>query len=628
VYFRPSTIAGDNYVVDARVVWDQQRPALAPGRQAELTGAHGGRVLAGRTARIEVWRRVRLLRLVHWGRAAHDWNDTVVNMQTALQSAAVRYAAAYVKLDYRWPDVELEIQNADHGGFGVRANWGTLRAALAHAAHDDLLDLERPYAAIHGVGPTFDSARMLHESFAAVNAPPTPTFQQLLDRLVIEKLSQLLAVPRAAPGWTVEQQRTLEAIWLLVHSWENTPPAICGDAGLRGWVTAAGSAIAAGMRALLQRAGPVHGVATFHVGPAPAGPVPGFAFPVPNQIGQCTYNVVHVPAPDQYAPLVDALFVPHELRQELLAYKAAYDAAYPGPAPNNLPARMLGLVQRQILSAPWPTVTAEEAILESTRNDYNAVWSAPRTLSGPSPDCKTFNHDRPPSGFIPCARDLVAEEVERINTKVTAFCQPIFHWAGHQLDLAIRGSMHQTMTGGEYDDLADGVIVVHTLEHDPVMVSGRAHKVAGASFGDGMGVAYVSHHTTMSLVPLLVHEIAHTLFMQHFAIGDGGFPEDHDTDDRNCMMTYPYIWAGAAARPPAALSAAVERVLEVKRAFFRQRWRLPGGLWGQFTNNQFALVHDPVFCGKCNLKLRGWNIHHAALRGSTTGRPLPNRAPF
>ena len=114
--------------------------------------------------------------------------------------------------------------------------------------------------------------------------------------------------------------------------------------------------------------------------------------------------------------------------------------------------------------------------------------------------------------------------------------------------------------------------------------------------------------------------------MRHFGLGDGGMPQDHDTDDRNCIMTYPFIWVGAAQAPNPAgplQPDAVRRVLDVKRAYFRQRWQGQESLWGQFTDNQYALAHRPTFCGKCNLKLRGWNIAHDAVRRSTTDRALP-----
>jgi hypothetical protein len=291
-------------------------------------------------------------------------------------------------------------------------------------------------------------------------------------------------------------------------------------------------------------------------------------------------------------------------------------------------ARNIGFVNSSIINDSWDGPNPVDKILEATRNDYKAVWGAPKVLNG-QVYSKTFNKDKPPTGFIPCARNLIAEEQERINNKVSSISQSIFHWAAHELDEAIRGNMLQSHSniGGvqKYDQLADGIIVVHTLLHTPIQISGNNYKIMGASFGDSMGVAYISHHTTMNFSSLLTHEIGHILFMRHFAIGDGGAANDHDVDDRNCIMTYPFIWVGNAVNP---VIQEIQRVLDVKKAFFRFRWDPNGNLLGQFTDNQFPINHDPKFCGKCNFKLRGWNILAAGLPASTTGNNLPQRAPF
>ncbi len=84
---------------------------------------------------------------------------------------------------------------------------------------------------------------------------------------------------------------------------------------------------------------------------------------------------------------------------------------------------------------------------------------------------------------------------------------------------------------------------------------------------------------------LFAHEVAHCRFMQHhetdFTHVVSDFPNDHDTADHNCSMSYP---DGISSRPGLA-------------------WT-PGS------------AEQPRFCGKCILKLRGWDVTAAAL-------PLP-----
>jgi hypothetical protein len=67
---------------------------------------------------------------------------------------------------------------------------------------------------------------------------------------------------------------------------------------------------------------------------------------------------------------------------------------------------------------------------------------------------------------------------------------------------------------------------------------------------------------------VVAHEMGHNFFLQHWENAGGSTPAEHDTSDHNCSMSY----SGGA--PP----------------------------------HQAAGVFTPHFCGKCNLKLRGWDI--------------------
>lgn len=662
VYFRPSTIAGDNYEVHLRLAWDHQRTDagafLAAGRRQAISVAHRNMAWSANTARIVVWRRVRLLRVVHWGRAAGDWNDNAFLMQDALQAVAERYAKAYVKLDCQGPGVELDIEAVDTAGpapiYGVRARWNELRAALNRnpafqALFGELLRVPPPapapapvlapalapaLAPVPAPAPAplpFDRSRMLPGSFPVTDPVPQPPFMDIVNRLVIDKLNDLLAsqpVQPPGPLWRRQEQNRLEAIRLLVDAWANTTAAECPQPGLCAAIQAAGVAIRDGMDALLSRAAVPNGLWTYSpVDPRPA-VVNHFDVTDPTRVGRCTYNVNVPYAPGDYPYLVDAMFVPTAVRQELNEYKARYAAAPDGDPPTDVPARMLGWMY-SLLSAPWVGVTDTDRILEDTRSIYRATWYQPM-LKGEHPN-RVFNPASRPMGFVPWHPDLVTREVDRITGKVTQLAQGFFHWVGHELDMAIRGRTLQAVTGGTYDDLAEGIIVVHTLLHDPVSIQGVSHKLYGPSWGEAMGVVFLSHHSPMNLVPLLAHEIAHTLHLHHFGIGAGGKPEDHDTDDRNCMMTYPFLWIGPAPVPnppdPAGQpqEARVSRVLDAQRALFRKCWLVE--TVGQFTNNQYPVVFEPSFCGKCNLALRGWNTCHPGVRVSTRCGNLPNRPP-
>jgi hypothetical protein len=89
---------------------------------------------------------------------------------------------------------------------------------------------------------------------------------------------------------------------------------------------------------------------------------------------------------------------------------------------------------------------------------------------------------------------------------------------------------------------------------------------------------------------LVSHEMGHSRFLHHHETGqhkqpdpnhvndDSDNPDDHDLRDHNCTMCYPF---GVPSRP--------------------------GLTW------QPAGIEKSAFCGKCILKLRGWDIVHNIL---------------
>src|SRR6185436_15325262 len=81
---------------------------------------------------------------------------------------------------------------------------------------------------------------------------------------------------------------------------------------------------------------------------------------------------------------------------------------------------------------------------------------------------------------------------------------------------------------------------------------------------------------------VVAHELAHCLFLNHGIVTarTSAMKNDHDRTDQNCMMDY----ASANAQQP----------------------------WMHRAINTYA----PHFCGRCNMKLRGWNI-------VATNDPLP-----
>ncbi len=92
--------------------------------------------------------------------------------------------------------------------------------------------------------------------------------------------------------------------------------------------------------------------------------------------------------------------------------------------------------------------------------------------------------------------------------------------------------------------------------------------------GDLQGIIDQSVNANADFV--FTHEVGHCFWLTHHEASMGVVRQHHDQYDHNCMMSYP-DWDGVRPQYP----------------------------------HQAAHTYDPHFCGKCNLKLRGWNITHA-----------------
>ena len=94
------------------------------------------------------------------------------------------------------------------------------------------------------------------------------------------------------------------------------------------------------------------------------------------------------------------------------------------------------------------------------------------------------------------------------------------------------------------------------------------------SIGLPDSVIYVDQKDPDKVYFVLAHEMGHNLFLMHWE-NTSGTPMDHNQGDHNCIMSY------SSRTSP-----------------------LPFHAQGVYT---------PHFCGKCNLKLRGWDVTHAGL---------------
>jgi hypothetical protein len=102
-----------------------------------------------------------------------------------------------------------------------------------------------------------------------------------------------------------------------------------------------------------------------------------------------------------------------------------------------------------------------------------------------------------------------------------------------------------------------------------------------SAWADRNGVTMIEVDINMNQDTLMAHEIGHNFYLSHWEVPAGDHfrrPDDHDRNDHNCMMSY--------------------------------AWNLTGRTDNVNNNGQ---LFDGRFCGKCNLKLRGWNIGESGL---------------
>jgi hypothetical protein len=121
-------------------------------------------------------------------------------------------------------------------------------------------------------------------------------------------------------------------------------------------------------------------------------------------------------------------------------------------------------------------------------------------------------------------------------------------------------------------------ILVDLLVVEPADIKGkvsgeareiRQFTVLDGSEGMGNGLAFIgqAYHAPAAFYSI-AHEIGHCLWLRHWENSNRSFGKDHDSSDHSCIMSYPIVGD----------------------KFFGPD------------------VYDPHFCGKCNLKLRGWDV--------------------
>ena len=182
----------------------------------------------------------------------------------------------------------------------------------------------------------------------------------------------------------------------------------------------------------------------------------------------------------------------------------------------------------------------------------------------------------------------------------------------------LSGPVHDAVAGVKGDQYRFGLVLMDMKTYnytDPNQI--------GASMAGPGGLVFISRHCPFPLGALIAHEVAHAQFIQHWLNAAGVCRHDHDQSNTNCVMSYPLFdfrglaaanvgtaIAGTSAWPaPGPEGMARLPYLEQKRDQYSTAHKDEGqGEIGAFLEHLHPNVFNPVFCGKCLLKLRGWNI--------------------
>lgn len=181
------------------------------------------------------------------------------------------------------------------------------------------------------------------------------------------------------------------------------------------------------------------------------------------------------------------------------------------------------------------------------------------------------------------------------NLNAADFKRKVKRYVHDDFNSRIRGRLREELSKSIRADHPGGFIIVEFLVHRPINVEtdpgNNNHAVTAAntgfvtwagSIGMADSVIFADQKDPDKVYYVVAHEMGHNFWLEHWENieNNGGNPADHDQADHNCTMSYS---DDSGVHPHQGL--------------------------GSYT---------PHFCGKCNLKLRGWDINHASMPADST----------
>jgi peptidoglycan hydrolase-like protein with peptidoglycan-binding domain len=235
------------------------------------------------------------------------------------------------------------------------------------------------------------------------------------------------------------------------------------------------------------------------------------------------------------------------------------------------------VAQPQTVSIETLFTAADQTEYETLSKNMHPAWSA-----GEKTGTK-FNKGCMYSTPLPQQGNLDPDDYKALlRQKIEYFYSPNDGYAFiTKVAYLIRKAAKRTVSSGAVVLLGDWISSVKVKHHFLFIPYHEDYQPSMTCLGLGKGVAIIDNRMNEEQDRfLMAHELGHCHFLLHHQTKNGvsDNPVQHDTNDKNCIMCYPW---GITSRP--------------------------GLKWSKNDGT------EATFCGKCLLKLRGWAIANGDL---------------
>jgi hypothetical protein len=698
VYFRPSTIAGDLYVLTAKVELAEQKDALGQAleesRRKTLEKLHDGLTLQATTGTIDGWRRLRVAAYVHWFEQTKTWDGETFDVKKIWEAVKKEYAQASIEITPSKPQAtefnvlkasQLKLEDADFSdpstktlknglklnyadintfmewyyerGGPNKAGLGDVRKTYARDKYDDSGTKDEDTFSDNAVLPRIGLKKLTVDADESLkDVPPNgdlPSVSRIVKYLFGSKLNTLLKQAKAGwPGNTSALEHAVFSdLWFLFRSWKNLDPKLSKPAEA---IQKAGAYLFDEMSKVV-RCSPTHSPAAVlgrkgKLDPKLAvfqwisgeAPTLGYEEKPAIDYGQENFpelvNLMLLPPPDAYSSVWKELSdwigdTSVEAPRTASIYNLLEYLNLQQPGLTNFTESLVFYAYTHFRAWLRTVLQTEEVSVGSAKLKL-ALTGKFRT-----------DVDKTRRDVARYAKTPAIVEASSLEIIMGDLMTDIGNSWAALLDQILRKGLGCRRKDEYYTEFADGMIVLNARVNQPYKIAGTSFSVAGSSVGMPLGIVFISQESAMESWALLAHEIGHILRMDHWQ-NAMGLLFDHDRSDRNCVMSYPLIEIkGATAMD--ALSPLEEAELQKLKAEYSEHWgHVPEVLKmsdkdaarqarlkvGNIEAHTLSKAYRPHFCGKCNLKLRGWNIYaeHATvdvLPGYSVAE-MPDESPF